>query len=337
MEFLHGGVSFPLFVVRSMSLVHTTLRDDYDCYGLSDGEIHEIQDLVFSKKYTISPMRVVSKSQSNNDFCELEGQLYPLPYVNDDHIILTRFPVDFLFQELPLYYHSPDLLSSNFRYSEKRTHYITSSPSDIVVISAFIMTLIKSLTEDQTFFRKSCYNQYQTEEEYNQFLEAILQWKDIKHVFFMNCENSKSLFSRERVIEKIAPLVNSDKYLMTIIRSIVNIPILDQAGTDHSSKTGSPMIPILDEILFNIFLDDIDQKIEVQYPQLNYARYQHLMLIHIDKSHTQKSMKETLSNILPENLFSPSLGKIYSPGDTFPLIYSQITIHQDGSCVNKIY
>lgn len=39
---------------------------------------------------------------------------------------------------------------------------------------------------------------------------------------------------------------------MYMIKSIVNFPILDEAGRDFSSKTGAPMIPLLDEILFNM-------------------------------------------------------------------------------------
>lgn len=49
---------------------------------------------------------------------------------------------------------------------------------------------------------------------------------------------------------------------MYMIKSIVNLPILDEAGRDFSSKTGAPMIPLLDDILFNMILDDIDQQIE---------------------------------------------------------------------------
>lgn len=71
-------------------------------------------------------------------------------------------------------------------------------------------------------------------------------------------------------------------------------------GKDYSNKTGSPMIPILDDILFNIFLDDIDQKIQNQFPEFHYARFQHDILVPISEKEkdNQSYIKETLQKII---------------------------------------
>ncbi|CAN8221509.1 unnamed protein product [Cochlearia groenlandica] len=259
----------------NIQYVHSFLREDteypyYEGYRLTDGEIYDLQDLVNSKQYQISPMRVIARSKSQKDtFIEYEGNIVDLPLVNKSNTIHIRFPINFMIEELPLAYHGPGLVSPFFkRYKDTNANYIKFEESDLVVISAFIMVLINTIMKDPSFFRKSCINNYQHGESSLNFDPPIEKWKDVKNVLHLDLENEKYRFSKKRIIEKLAPLVNSEEYLMNLISSLVNIPILDQAGRDLSLKTGSPMIPLLDDILFNIYLDDIDQKIEDSLPEL---------------------------------------------------------------------
>lgn len=117
---------------------------------------------------------------------------------------------------------------------------------------------------------------------------------------------------------------------MYMIKSIVNLPILDEAGRDFSSKTGAPMIPLLDDILFNMILDDIDQQIEKQLPELHYARYQHMMLIPLSQIHHEYevSIIHTLYKIFPECYLDPSRNRKYSRGNHIPLSNTRGTPQQ---------
>lgn len=218
--------------LQEIHYVHTSLREKELYYRLTDSEIYEIQDLLYCKEYVVQPMKLVSKFYkeiyNEKDLCEKEGKVYIFPHVNTDHYILRRFPVDILVDSLPLAYHSTRC--TDYTYDDSQSpHYIKSTPSDVVVISAFIIVLIKSLMES-SFFKKSCYNNYQSNETYLKFMNSLLRMKDVDEVLYIHAENAKYRYSRSRVITKLAPFVNNEKYLISIIRSIVNCPIHDEVG-----------------------------------------------------------------------------------------------------------
>lgn len=48
---------------------------------------------------------------------------------------------------------------------------------------------------------------------------------------------------------------------------------MDINGNDISEMTGIPPVPFISDILFNIFMDDIDQEIENRLAYQRYARY----------------------------------------------------------------
>ncbi|NP_862324.1 hypothetical protein BrnaMpl_p2 (mitochondrion) [Brassica napus] len=320
---------FHLRLCNLIHVVHTRLNEDYDCYKLTSGEIYEILDLVYNKKYVIDNMKLVEKmsEEGKNDFCELEGEVYRLPSINNQ--IIRRFPVDLIVQSLPnVSYFSKDLVSPDIRYIDKGTNFIKSSFSDTVVITAFILVFIKSITEELTFFRKSCYLKYQTDDEFISFNETLDKWGGLNNFIVISLHKTIYSYSKSRVLEKVAPLVNSDHYLMSILNSLIYNQILDEEGKDYSYPIGSPLIPILDNVLSNIFLDDLDQKIEDQFPHIQYARYQHIMVL--SKPTTDKEV------------FDNTLNQIFLDIQISPYYISNIDINQilpyfmeEQNCVSK--
>lgn len=296
--------------VKCIHFVHTELRDNhYNEYRLSDGEIYDIQDSVFCKEYTISPMRLVSRIEQTqeykHDYFETEGSLYNIPDVNKDNYIIRRFPVEILINTLPMSFY--DIVSPNNLNSDERTHYIKSSIQDNIVIAAFITALIIYLGES-AYFRKTSYENYHA--TCDEVHDEYIKWKSIERSFIFQLKPLKWFYPRSRLIDKIAPFVNSEKYLMSIIHSIVNLPILDEAGNDYSPMSGSPFIPLLDDILFNIFLDDIDQKIEDHLPDVQFSRFLSEIIVPItyDKYKEEKDIKileEILKGLMNESFLRP--------------------------------
>lgn len=67
--------------------------------------------------------------------------------------------------------------------------------------------------------------------------------------------------------------------LNKLLSSFCDLPILDSSGKDRSSKTGIPPVVFISYIFFNLFLDDLDREVEVRFPNLQDARFQHEMFI----------------------------------------------------------
>lgn len=288
--------------------IHLELRDNhYNEYRLSEEEVYDLQDAVFCKEYELSPMRLVSKLEQSqkhkHDYFETEGAIYHLPDVNKDNHIIRRFPSEVLIKSMPVYLHvGREVVSPVNLHIDNRTHYIKSPIEDNLVIAAFFLALILHL-EDYPYFRETSYdNYYSTKLE---VVEAYKKWNslDKEDNLLFQLYPTKWLYSRSRLIEKMAPFVNSDKYLMSIIESIVNLPILDEAGKDYSSKKGSPFIPILDDVLFNIVLNDVDNSIEENLPQYKFIRLQSEIRVAIDKNlpiSEKKNIQATLKELIQE-------------------------------------
>ncbi|CAN8221687.1 unnamed protein product [Cochlearia groenlandica] len=292
-----------LFLERWIDAIHAVHKYlsvfyEHHDYLLLEGDIHEIQDLLSRKMYKMEPMRVIDikkEDKEDNDFCYSEGLYYPFPHensfprLNDGNFIFRRFPIDFLINFLSLSYYDRFYLSFDMNESMKGDKYIKSTLSDYVVLSALIIALIQSLEEQPSYFPISSYNNYQSQDSFQNFIDAIGKWKGVVAVFYIDLNHSQ--IQRSQVLSQLLPLLNEDPYVIEIITSILNLPIIDEAGKDLSSETGLPMIPILDDILFNIYLKQLDQRIALSLPKLKYARYQRWMLIPI----TKKSIKDIIS------------------------------------------
>lgn len=106
-------------------------------------------------------------------------------------------------------------------------------------------------------------------------------------------------------------------------------------GNDLSINTGIPPLTFIAEILFNIILDDIDQKMEERLPKQKYARFQHEIFIPIyHKEHY--SIMEALNDIFHEcNFISPTIELSVRGGEPIPFSGGFIHINNDGQCKIK--
>lgn len=211
-----------------------------------------------------------------------------------------------------------------------------SSLADEVVIGAFGGILIKELGQS-SFFSKSCYSSYSKDRTITHYLDTILEYRDIKTLLRLDCSNSVLNFSRSRLIEKVRSIVNND-YLVKLFSSFCNAPIIDIWGRDLSMNTGVPPLPFIEDVLFNIYMDEIDREIEKRLPKLKYARYQDEILIPIFDEEKEQSYCEVLNDIIINecNLLAPILGRAVRGGESIPFSGGTILINNEGKSKVKL-
>lgn len=231
------------------------------------------------------------------------------------------------------------LLSGNYRFSPLRlvrgyggSVDIEATLADEVVISALGAIIIQELATS-SYFRKSCYSTYNKDKTLYHFFDTIQGWRSIEALIYLNCKDSCTKFSRSRLIEKVRPIVNNDDSIVKLISSFCNLPIVDNIGRDFSFNTGIPPLIYLGNILFNIFLDDIDQEIEERLPDLQYARFEHVLLIpifHIDKEpYYCNALNEILNKY---NFILPPFVRTVRGGSPINFAGAFIHLHHEGKC-----
>lgn len=157
-------------------------------------------------------------------------------------------------------------------------------------------------------------------------MEALLQ---------LDCSKSVISFSRSRLIEKVRTIVHYDDNIVKLISSFCNLPIVDNMGRDFSHNSGVPPLTFIAEILFNIILDDIDQKIEDRLPNLKYARFQHEIFIPIFNKFNELDYYKALNEIFHEcNFISPTFERAVRGGDPIPFSGGFILINNEGKSQN---
>lgn len=250
---------------------------------------------------------------------------------------------DFTLSEVDILNIQNALLSGNFHFSplrivvetnsysgSSRLLYLSPSPADDVVIGALGGILVKELRQS-SYFRQSCFSTYSKKKKARHYLETIQKWSEIEALLLINCSNSLTKFPRSLLIEKVKPIVNYDDGLVKLISSFCNLPLLDNTGKDWSVKTGVPPLLKISEILYNIFLDEIDREIEERLPKLKYARYEYEIFVPIFNKEKVHSTIEALSDIFKQyNFLPPTLDRAVRGDKAIPFSAGFIHIDNEG-------
>jgi len=159
-------------------------------------------------------------------------------------------------------------------------------------------------------------------------------------ILFMDCSKSLPIYPKERILEKVYPLIHYDDDLYRLLESFCNLPILDEKGRDYSNKKGVPPLSNMNRVLFNIYLDDIDQEIEAQLPKnvifVRFLEKYYLLSKLKDPSEIYK-IGETLNRIfISKKLVSPIIRIAFRGGRPFSLYGYNLSINNDGSLNNGL-
>lgn len=233
------------------------------------------------------------------------------------------------------------LLSGNYRFSPLSIDFecsdsgsvltLTASPADELVISGLGALLVKELRHS-CYFRDSCFSSYRSNQSARHYLETIQKWSEIEALLLINCWNSITRFPRSILIEKVQAIVNYDSELVKLISSFCNLAVLDYTGEEWSDKTGVPPLLFISEILFNIFLDEIDREIEEQLPNIKYARYEFEILVPIFHKEKLHSTMDALSEIFNKyNFRQPKLYTALRGEKPIPFAAGFIHINCEGN------
>lgn len=83
------------------------------------------------------------------------------------------------------------------------------------------------------------------------FCGTVLSWGKVELLLFLDLSPSLITFSRSRLLAKLESVVK-DQFLLRLISSFLDLPILNNTGTDLLSKRGIPRgVPLFTEVLFN--------------------------------------------------------------------------------------
>jgi len=95
-------------------------------------------------------------------------------------------------------------------------------------------------------------------------------------------EGGSQLVSRSRLLSKLEPVVK-DPFLLRLISSFLELPIIGTPGKDWSEKRGRPPVHFITPVLFHFYLGELDGAFETSFPHFPYARYDSEVYIPIIK------------------------------------------------------
>lgn len=217
--------------------------------------------------------------------------------------------------------------------SDRRYMSIDIDPMDCTVITSFAKMLINELRRS-SYFLESCYSTYRDDKSYIDYMSTISNWKEISYLIRIDCLNSLMSLSRSRLLSKVKEILY-DNHLFHIISSFCNIEILNSSGelVSHNSR-GIPPLTFISDVLFNIYLDDLDRQIDEKYPCIKYVRYDSELIIafSIWEKAKVKSFVDVFNEIcININLCTPLLEKAYRGSSAIPFKFGMISVNKEGS------
>lgn len=154
--------------------------------------------------------------------------------------------------------------------------------SDDLVLLGLGFLLISQIVDGKFDFHSKNYCTYKYEGNTNTWIDClstIQTWSSFEALLYIDCANSILTFNRERVLEKVNPIIDYDEYLLGLIEQFTNCYVIDEMDRNYIHIGGIPPYPLLGNVLFNIIIDDIDREIQSILPNLTYVRYQHKFFI----------------------------------------------------------
>lgn len=110
------------------------------------------------------------------------------------------------------------------------------------------------------------------------FARAVNGWKEVHFLYRIDFSRSITQFSRSRLLEKVQSLVQGEG-ITKLLSSFCDLRILDGSGKVVKYKRGVPPVAFISPILLNIILDDLDHEFTLSFPNLQYIRFEHEVLI----------------------------------------------------------
>lgn len=131
------------------------------------------------------------------------------------------------------------------------------------------------------------------------FFGTVVFWGNVELLLLFDLSPSLPLLSRSRLLSKLESVVK-DPFLLRLISSFLELPIIDKTETDWSTKTGIPTVTFPTPILFHFFLDELDRAFEAHFLNFRYARYYHQIFVPIFLGKSKEFSAPRFMNLLNE-------------------------------------
>lgn len=241
------------------------------------------------------------------------------------------------------------LLSGNYTFSplklvRKNSPASDSAPfiidieatlEDELVLHSLAVLLIIEIHQSP-YFSNSCYSSYSYEMKgMVNFFRDIGNWNGLESILCMDSSESLVHFSRSRLLEKVKAIVHYNMDIYRLIESFCNLPILSETGIDFSKKTGIPPFKDLEDVLFNILLDDIDKDLDAALPKMKYVRYLHIYLFSFTDLYDMNNCIDPINEIFHQNHLIPPIMQVAFKGlSSIELEYFHtiLSISDSGKC-----
>lgn len=207
---------------------------------------------------------------------------------------------------------------------------LEASLEDSLVLSCLGIVLTRELGQS-SYFSKSCYSTYSDSKWLPHFFSEIENMNGLESLFYMDCSNSVNSISRERLLSKVFPILSYNKDLYRLIESFCNLPILSGEGKDYSLNKGIPPLKEIDNVLFNIILDDIDRDLEAELPTIQYVRFQHIFFFPFTDESDMNNCIGRINDILIKNDFIyPNTQLLLKGGSSINIANCSISLSDTG-------
>ena len=180
------------------------------------------------------------------------------------------------------------------------------------------------------------------------FYGTVCAIGNVFRLYKVDLTNSIRIINRDSLLCKLSHIVK-DGDIMELVSKFMYLPILDESGIDLTAQTefGIPPSGYLSEVLLNFALTEFDKEFMRVFPELDYNRYVHEVVVSLPNTCTSSSKQgntlecEDLLELQVEYLLEQLhlAGKIISikPGDApVPCYGGTICVSQDGLIQVKV-
>lgn len=274
------------------SLINYTLSSSNAYHDQNDLNYNCIS---YSNKYYLNNCHILKKyystgKNSSNAYCSIPHLLssidsafnnfhFLFPSLNQNHVIsINKILSDGLYNLSPvqLFVVTKDgkekrVSSSDQVYDTNTKILIKAIPEDELVLTGLGLMLQMHIILSKVHIPNSVGLISSLEEYY----DIVCSHGNVMRVYKLDLKNSFLNISRDRLYHMLSTIV-LDKKILQLLEQFINLPIPNNV---MKLNLNFPATSLLCEVLINFYLIDFDMAFQRVFPEFNYNRYVHEIII----------------------------------------------------------
>lgn len=108
-----------------------------------------------------------------------------------------------------------------------------------------------------------------------EFYTDLLSRGKVNELYRIDLSKSLSLIDPSIVLKALEPAIGNQTDVFDIVKSFLDLPYLDDESREELPLSGKGIPPIghITNVLWNFFLNKLDNEFEMVYPEITYSRY----------------------------------------------------------------